>query len=78
MDLHYYHVGLPPIQVHTAVNTPPEIIFRLALPSKHCDSYRDRKKSANSSFEEYLIPRSISEIHIRGKGKINYPVEGTT
>lgn len=63
----YYHVGLPSIHVHTAVNTPPEVIFRLALPSKHCNSCREGSKSADSSSEECPIIIIISEIHGRRK-----------
>lgn len=77
--MHYYHVGLPPIHVHTAVNTPPEVIFRLALPSKHGNSCgTDGKRSADSSFEECPIPISLSEIRRREKGCRNYPGKETT
>lgn len=30
-----YHVGLPTLSVDTLVDTPPEVILRLPLPSKH-------------------------------------------
>lgn len=35
-----YHVRLPTLSVHTAVNTPPEVVLRLPLPGEHrhaCD-----------------------------------------
>lgn len=67
MNIHHYHVSLPTIHVHTAVNTPPEVIFRLALPSKHRNSCRDGNKSADSSFWESATPIPISEIHVKRK-----------
>lgn len=30
-----YHVGLPALQVDTAIDAPPEVILRLALPREH-------------------------------------------
>jgi hypothetical protein len=57
-----YHVSLPPIHVDTAVNAPPEIIFWLALPSKHRDSYGDRNTSINVASD---VP--TSEIHMKNE-----------
>lgn len=37
-----YHVGLPAVDVNTAVNAPPEVILRLPLPGKHGNTYRKR------------------------------------
>lgn len=60
-----YHVSLPPIHVDTAVNAPPEIIFWLALPSKHCNSYGDRNKLVNAASDVHI--NTSSEIHMKNE-----------
>ena len=40
------HVWLPSLGIDTAVNAPPEVFFRLALPCKDTDS-TFRKRSGN-------------------------------
>lgn len=74
--MNHYHVGLPPIHVDTAVNAPPEIIFGLALPSEHCNSYGDRDKSAHFPLRYLTSIIPLSKIHVRTEGKRNNSEEG--
>lgn len=60
MKVRAYHVGLPAVHVHTAVNAPPEVILRLALPREHRDPCTEGHRSAASSCRACPTPTPLS------------------
>lgn len=41
-----HHIRLPSFNVHTAIDTPPEVIFRLSLPGKDREPWQRQEESS--------------------------------